>query len=381
MIAFIATDILAFYVDGHVYVEEHQFSILSRYFSSFGEFVLCARIRELKEKPHKVCDVTSMIKSTIKIDSLLKALLGHYNKAILKTIKTCDLVIGRCPSVIAYRAFDGAKKMKKPFFAESMGCAWDAYWNHGAKGKCIAPYMFLKMKQVVQNADYALYVTKYFLQKRYPCRNESISASNVKIREVRDDVLKKRVDRISHSDFKELVLTTTAAVDVKYKGQQFVIKAIPLLNKAGIRVRYILIGNGDDSYLKKVATKNQVLDQVQFVGRKTHEEVFELLDKTDIYLQPSLQEGLPRSVIEAMSRGCPCIGARTAGIPELISPECVVRRKSSREIANSIIAIFKKDKMIELSKINFENSKDYLDSILTKRRNEYYEKINVDLNS
>ena len=59
--------------------------------------------------------------------------------------------------------------------------------------------------------------------------------------------------------------------------------------------------------------------------------MFELLDECDIYLQPSLQEGLPRSVIEAMSRGCACIGAATAGIPELLESEYVVKRKSVQE--------------------------------------------------
>ena len=148
---------------------------------------------------------------------------------------------------------------------------------------------------------------------------------------------------------------------------------------AGIRVKYTLVGGGDPAYLQQVAKKCGVEDQVVFTGRKNLDEVFALLDETDIYVQPSLQEGLPRSVIEAMSRGCPAIGARTAGIPELIAPECVVRRKSVSDIAETIIKIANAEKMTALAKNNFENAKKYEDSVLTQRRNAYFGKIVEDL--
>lgn len=63
---------------------------------------------------------------------------------------------------------------------------------------------------------------------------------------------------------------------------------------------------------------NNVADQIKIIGQMPHDKVFTWLDSIDIYAQPSRQEGLPRAMIEAMSRGIPCIGAKTAGIPELI---------------------------------------------------------------
>ena len=44
------------------------------------------------------------------------------------------------------------------------------------------------------------------------------------------------------------------------------------------------------------------------MGGVPHNKIFQLLDDIDLYIQPSLQEGLPRSVVEAMSRACPIIG-------------------------------------------------------------------------
>ena len=134
-----------------------------------------------------------------------------------------------------------------------------------------------------------------------------------------------------------------------------------------------IFGNTDrQTRLHNVASECGVEDQVVFAGRKSLDEVFALLDEADIYIQPSLQEGLPRSVIEAMSRGCPAIGAKTAGIPELIAPECVVKRKSYRDIAETVIAIANSAKMTELAIQNFLQSKDYLDDVLSVRREEYF---------
>ena len=48
------------------------------------------------------------------------------------------------------------------------------------------------------------------------------------------------------------------------------------------------------------------------------------LDHIDVYLQPSFKEGLPRALVEAMSRGCPAIGSRCAGIPELLPQDCLI---------------------------------------------------------
>lgn len=92
----------------------------------------------------------------------------------------------------------------------------------------------------------------------------------------------------------------------------------------------------------------------------------------DIYVQPSLQEGLPRAVIEAMSRGCPVIGSTTGGIPELIASECVFKRKSK----SSFIAVMSKiDKnfLLRNAKQNFEKAEEYEKDYLDEKRSKFYE--------
>ena len=371
----IATDVSLFLCNGKYYYAPQVSTILKRYYAHFGKLTICGRVAQVNEISAAYEDVTDIIDEAVAITSLKKTIFGLYNKKIHQVVRGSGLVICRCPGIIAHRVADVARKQGKRYLTESMGCAWDAYWNHGIIGKTIAPYMFWKMKRAVYHADYAIYVTNEFLQKRYPCKNESVGISNVLIKSVDEAILQKRLEKIVRADYRNLTLMTTAAVDVRYKGQEFVINAIPLLNKGGIRVKYLLVGGGDATYLKRIARNCNVEDQVEFLGRRSLEEVFDLLDQSDIYIQPSLQEGLPRAMIEAMSRGCACIGAKTAGIPELITPECVVRRKSVKDIAETILQILNCETTTALAKRNFNEAKGYQNEILEKKRNEYFARI------
>lgn len=371
---FVATDIKVFFYNGKILANSKHSTILKRYYHAFGKIVLCSRCCTVEEEQKGFVDISDIIDSVVEVGSLYEMFLNKHNKKIEAAMQDCQLIVGRCHGIVAYKAADIAKKLNKPFFAECMGCAWDAYWNHSVVGKAIAPYMFFKMKSVVKNADYALYVTKEFLQKRYPCKNDSVAASNVLIEKIDELVLQNRV---KNKTDKVITLMTTAAVNVKYKGQQYVIRAISKLNELGLRVKYILVGEGDDSYLRSEVKRLGVEDQVEFKGRLPLDEVFELLDEADIYIQPSLQEGLPRSMIEAMSRGCACIGAKTAGIPELIDDEFVVRRKSVSDIVDRIYkyANLSDEQKAEISKRNFEESKKYEVNRLNARREAYYQKV------
>ena len=52
----------------------------------------------------------------------------------------------------------------------------------------------------------------------------------------------------------------------------------------------------------------------------TPDEVNQYLQLCDVYLQPSLWDGMPNALLEAMAAGCGCIGSDAGGIPEIITP-------------------------------------------------------------
>lgn len=373
----IATEFHIDVVNDRYYAKTQFSTILKRYYCAFGKLKICARVRNTDLVAKSSVDITEMVESILDMPSLERTLLGRYDRKIENYIIDSNLIICRVPSAIAYKAFDIAKANHINTLVEVMGDAWDSYWNHGLIGKMIAPYMFLKMKYIVAHSDYAIYVTSEFLQKRYPRKNSSISASNVLIDDVPESVLVNRIGRIESFSPQDIVLMTAASVDIRHKGQEYVIKAIPKLNDVGLKVNYYLAGDGDNTYLSEIASDLNIQDQVHFLGRLTLDEVMDYLDKTDIYIQPSLQEGLPRSVIEALSRGCPCIGANTAGIPELIVDQYIVKRKNANDIAAKIMDYCNSslNEKIEVATKNFYEAKNYTSEVLDNRRNDYFDMI------
>ena len=252
---------------------------------------------------------------------------------------------------------------------EVVGCPWDSLWNYGIKGKLMAPYLTLSMKAQVKNAPFAIYVTNEFLQNRYPTDGISTNCSNVEISDVSKEVLEKRLQHIKNNDDK-FIIGTTAAVNVPYKGHQYVIEALAKLKKEGIhKFEYQMVGFGDQTRLKAIIKENDVEDRVKFMGSMTHEQVFEWLDTIDIYVQPSRQEGLPRALIEAMSRACPIIASSAGGNYELT--DIIFKKGNIKQIKQKLKSI-DKNFLITESKQSFNKAQKYSKENLDRKRNGFY---------
>jgi glycosyltransferase involved in cell wall biosynthesis len=290
-------------------------------------------------------------------------------------VRNCDGVIGRA-SALGNMAIASAKKLGKPYVREVVGCSFEALWYHGSwLGKLYAPYSFLRARRLTREAPYVVYVTESFLQKRYPTRGKWINCSDVELDDFDDKILERRLRRIdSKTDGEPLILGTIGAVHVRYKGQEGVIRALAKLRQIGLDgFRYEIVGGGDQSYLRKIARKYGVADQVDFLGRITRKEVFQWLDKIDLYIQPSKTEGLPRALIEAMSRGLPCLGTRVGGIPELLTDECLFSRRKTAQALVARLSGLSKDWMKQQAKRNFMESQEYAREAFETRRREFLE--------
>ena len=309
-----------------------------------------------------------------------KTILVNKPKAeriVEKCVRENDYFVLRTQSSIAQLAVKYIRKYNKPYIVESVGCSWDSYWNHGLLGKAVAPYMYYKTRSIIAHAQYVYYVTGKFLQKRYPTKGKTVSCSNVVINEPQAATLEKRLKKLESFDAgKKLVLGTAAALDTRYKGQEYVIKAIKQLTDMGYNVEYRMAGgfNGakHNYYLRDMARELGVADRVKFVGNLSADKMPEYYDSLDIYVQPSKQEGLPRAVIEAMSRGCPVIGTSIAGIPELIPKVCLFRKGSEDEVARAVERMMKVD-LKRLAKRNFNKSKEFSREKLIKKREAFYD--------
>jgi glycosyltransferase involved in cell wall biosynthesis len=77
-------------------------------------------------------------------------------------------------------------------------------------------------------------------------------------------------------------------------------------------------GSGELEKAKQAAISQGIADSVEFLGWVVGDAKLKLLEEADVYVLPSFHEGLPVSILEAMSYGVPVLSTRVGGIPELV---------------------------------------------------------------
>jgi len=296
-----------------------------------------------------------------------------------KSIRQSDIVIIRMPSLLSALAFLIASKLKRTVITEMVGDPVLSYWYHQNQlGKIIAPIMWALTRSVLWRSKYSIYVTEKYLQRKYPTRGRSIACSNVILKSIDSEVLANRLKRIeSIGEGREVVLGTVGNLSMRFKGQHFVIKALAFTKEqtSELNFRYELVGDGDRVRIETIASKEKVEGHVVFRGLLNREQLDEWYNSIDIYIQPSLHEGLPRAVIEAMSHGLTCIGSDVAGIPELLDQKFIVDSKNMSRSISKLLLMLKKDDLVSQAYRNVEASKKYLYNRIEARRQEFYEMV------
>jgi glycosyltransferase involved in cell wall biosynthesis len=123
-----------------------------------------------------------------------------------------------------------------------------------------------------------------------------------------------------------------------------------------------------------LAKRLGVEDRTQFVPRlPSGEPVFDFLDSIDLFVMPSRAEGLPRALVEAMARGCPCIGSNIGGIPELLAPEDLVPPNNPEALAQKILEVTANpERMKAMSERNLARAKQFDPEVLRDARLAFY---------
>ena len=312
------------------------------------------------------CVVLENFKSFFKLKQYFQA-----KKTVKKYVKENEYIVCRLPSNLGNMGVKYAKKYNKKYLVEVVGCQWDSLRNHSIIGKVIAPIEYLKQKVNVKGAENVLYVTEKFLQGRYKNKKKSEVCSDVRIK-IDDGILEKRKKKID-SMKSQISIGTIGNRDMKYKGFDVVIKSLAQLNKDKIVYKYYILGSGSKNWIKKVISKYKASEYVVLQDFIPHEEIPIWLDNIDIYIQPSRTEGMPRALIEAMSRACPCIGSNVGGIPELLDNNYIFKKNNYKELKN-LIEKFTKDRMKNEAEYNLGQVEKFEQSQLDSKRNDFFKK-------
>jgi glycosyltransferase involved in cell wall biosynthesis len=215
-----------------------------------------------------------------------------------------------------------AARAGKPWMVEVVGCAFGTMWNHGSlAGKAVAAPMYLSTRRHVGRARFALYVSQEYLQRRYPCPGTWVGCSNVAIDLPAEEVLRRRLARLDRGgEGRPLALGLVGSLDVDYKGHETALRALRLLEGTAPGFTLRLLGGGDPARWRARAGALGVRHRVETCGTLPGgRAVLEWMDGLDLLLAPSKTEGVPRALIEGMSRALPAVASRVGGIPELVA--------------------------------------------------------------
>ena len=127
---------------------------------------------------------------------------------------------------------------------------------------------------------------------------------------------------------------------VKRKGVEYLIKAIKLVVKSNKNIMCYIVGNGVlEKELRSLTAKLNLNGFVFFVGAKKPEDVPLWMNACDILVLPSLNEGLPNVLSEAMACGKPVVATSVAGTPEIVDRDVgyLVKPKDVNNLAKKIV--------------------------------------------
>jgi len=112
------------------------------------------------------------------------------------------------------------------------------------------------------------------------------------------------------------VICTIAHLE-EHKGVKYLLESASLLLQSRNDVSFLVVGEGRlKEKLKILCADLKIEENVVFAGERG--DIPEILSLTDIFVLPSLREGLPLTILEAMACGKPVIATNVGGIPEVV---------------------------------------------------------------
>lgn len=101
-----------------------------------------------------------------------------------------------------------------------------------------------------------------------------------------------------------------------------IIQALSLIREKYVTIKLIIVGSIDSTLyfeeLRSLIDHLECKNNVEFLGPIPHDNIFEIYKKAKIFVLMGENEGIPRSILEAMSCGIPVIAAPNSGIPDVI---------------------------------------------------------------
>lgn len=185
-------------------------------------------------------------------------------------------------------------------------------------------------RSVMRSAKYGIALTLYylflaFLVDRIICVSDDLAARlGRKVRKKRLCVIHNGVDRTNGNETQDreakkmgFVVGTVGRLE-HVKGLEYLLQAASTIARERRDIYFHIVGTGPlETELKEQVAMLGVEDRVFFLG--FHDHVLPVMRDFDLFVLPSLHEGIPYALLEAMSLSKPVVCTRVGGIREIIN--------------------------------------------------------------
>ncbi|MDE7446831.1 MAG: glycosyltransferase family 4 protein [Lachnospiraceae bacterium] len=356
----------------------YDYEFLERYLKVFDGVKLVGKVRMLDQKQDLSLKVVSGPGVTIIEFPWYRGIKGMISKApslircMLKARSQCDCYIFRIAQIESFLMFL-FRKRKYPYAVEVVNNP-KTLEELSKVQKLINVFL---VKRMIKKASGVSYVTKKSLQADYPARHsaqfvESYSSVDIK----NSDIVLPDDNYEIHTPLK--IVHVSNAIESDGKGHTTLIDALKKVKEKGYQAEVFFVGAGTKvSEFESYAKNRGIGDSVHFIGRISgHKDMLDFLKACDLMVFPSKSEGLPRTIIEAMAVGLPCISTNVGGIPELLERRYLFSPLDVEGFATEVCRLIDNPKELEeMSRENIKRAKDYSSDVLTERRTTFYKKL------
>jgi len=299
----------------------------------------------------------------------------HVIRAARAAVGPDDAVILRVPGQIANCIEPMLARLDRPYAVEVVADPYDVFAPGSVKHPLAPLFRWWsprQLRRICRNASAASYVTREALQRRYPCPNESVSCSDVEI----SDAAMVSGPRPECREPRRFRLITVGTLAQLYKAPHVLIDAVAACLRMGLDLELVLVGDGKHRpELEAQAARLGARERIHFRGQLTAGEAVRAeLDRADVFVLPSFQEGLPRALVEAMARALPCIGSSVGGIPELLPVGDLVPPGDAAALAAKIgEVVIDPARLSRMSGYNLATARQYRQGTLRGKRIAFYQ--------
>lgn len=171
---------------------------------------------------------------------------------------------------------------------------------------------------------------------------EHLGGKNVKV--IYNGIEVQNIIRTNDITSKKIIIYVGRLIYAK--GVQDLIKAFKIVrSKTALMMKLWIVGNGN--YRDKLVNLADGDKYIEFLGQQSYDSVNQLLAMSDVFVNPSYSEGLPTSVMEAVSHGVPVIATDVGGTREILKYGWFLKPRDIDALANTLLVCLQNSAVIE----------------------------------